>query len=272
MPKVKSGDGEIYYEVHGAGPPLLLVSGLAGASGYWKPLLPHFEKHFRVVLHDHRGTGQSSRTPVKSVEQMANDLLAVMDATRVEKAFLLGHSTGGAIGQVLAIEHSQRLTGLVLSASWPKSDAFFRRVMDVRKELLTLSGPQAYVKASAFFMYPDWYINENAAKLDEADARTAKGFTDPDIMKSRIDAIVAFDRAAELGNIRMPTMALCAKDDFLTPAYFSRELARLIPGCRLHLLERGGHGAAVVEPQAFIDAALSFLLPLRKETRMATVQ
>src|SRR5262249_43011671 len=138
-------------------------------------------------------------------------------------------------------------------------------VMDVRKEMLKLPGPEAYIKASAFFMYPDWYINANGEKLDEADARAVKTFAEPHIMTSRIDAIVAFDRAAELNRIRIPTMALCAKDDFLTPAYFSRELARLIPGCKLHLLERGGHGAAVVEPQPFIDAALSFLLPLRTE-------
>lgn len=265
MPKVTVAGGEIYYEVYGEGPPLLLVSGLGGALNYWKPLLPHFTKDFQVILHDHRGTGQSSRTMVQSVEQMANDLAAVMDAAGARKALLLGHSTGGAIGQVMAIEHPERIAGMVLSASWPRSDAFFRRVMEVRKELLTLPGPEAYIKGSAFFMYPAWYINANRQKLDEDDARAAKTFTDPKIMVSRIDAILAFDRATELGGIRTPTLALCAKDDFLTPAYFSEELARLIPGCKLHLLERGGHGAAITAPGQFIEAVLAFLLPLRRE-------
>jgi aminoacrylate hydrolase len=263
MAKVKVDGDEIFYEVHGNGPPLLLVSGLGGVLSYWKPMLPRFVDHFRVILHDHRGTGQSARTTVSSVEQMAGDLLAVMDDAGVDRALYVGHSTGGVIGQVMAIEHPERLAGMVLSASWPRSDTFFHRVMEVRKALLDPPNPEAYVKAASFFMYPAWYINANKARLDEADARAVKAFTDPKIMASRIDAILAFDRQSELGRIRIPTLALCAKDDFLTPSYFSEELSRLIPGCRLQLLERGGHGAAVTEPEPFIRAVLEFLMPLR---------
>lgn len=266
MPKVRAELGDIYYEVHGEGPPLLLVSGLNGTLSYWKPLLPHFTKHFKVILHDHRGTGQSTRSLVSSVDQMANDALVVMDAAGAKRALYLGHSTGGAIGQTIAIDHPERLLGLVLSASWPRSDPFFRRVLEVRKDLLKLPTPGPYIKASAFFMYPDWWINGNAERLEQNDARAAQAFPDPQIMASRIDAILAFDRLGQLHRINTPTLVICAKDDFLTPAYFSNDLAARIAGAKLHLLEKGGHGAAVTAPDEFLAPVLSFLLALSDRT------
>jgi pimeloyl-ACP methyl ester carboxylesterase len=60
-----------------------------------------------VVIHDHRGTGQSSRSHIHyTVDQMTDDLLVVMDHLKIEKAHLVGHSTGGAIGQTLAANRS----------------------------------------------------------------------------------------------------------------------------------------------------------------------
>src|SRR4029077_6535931 len=84
-------------------------------------------------------------------------------------------------------------------------------------------------------------------------------FPEPDIVAGRIDAIVGFDRTAELGTIKTPTLVTCAKDDFLTPPYFTRELARLIPGAELLLLERGGHCASETNLREFNDAVLTFI-------------
>ena len=265
MATVKVTDGEIFYETQGKGVPLLLVSGLGGTSTYWRGIAGRFAEHFQVILHDQRGTGRSSRSHMKySVEQMAEDLLAVMDDAGVERCYLLGHSTGGAIGQVMAVEEPDRLAGLVLYSSWTRSDAFFRRVMNARKALLSASdGGRAYVSARAFFVYPDWWINANEEKLAEDDERNLQKFPGADIVSSRIDAILAFDRVADLGRIRIPTLVVCAKDDFLTPVYFSTELADRIPNAVLQILERGGHGAAHTVPDEFIQSILPFLLRLQ---------
>ena len=62
MPKAKLGDAEIYYESHGSGEPLLLVSGLGGAAAYWTANLPAFSARYRTIVHDHRGAGQSTHS------------------------------------------------------------------------------------------------------------------------------------------------------------------------------------------------------------------
>jgi aminoacrylate hydrolase len=260
MPKAKLGEVEVFYETHGTGTPVLLVPGLGGVGAYWNPNLAAFSQKHQVVTHDHRGTGQSSRSQIQySVDQMSDDLLLLMDHLGIERAHLVGHSTGGAIGQTIAVTHPERLISLVIYASWTKADRFFRRVFEARRTLLTAAGPAAYVRSTAVFLYPDWWINENIGLLEEREKAGMPVFPSPDIVASRIDAIMAFDRTADLARIRTPTLVMCANDDFLTPPYFTRELARLIPGAELFLLERGGHCASETNLKEFNLAVLSFI-------------
>lgn len=101
--RVDVGDAEIYVELTGRGPDLLLVAGLGGRGAFWANQVQAFAEHFRVITFDHRGCGAS--TPDKVVygaEHMAQDVVALMDAMDIERASLVGHSTGGAIGQHIA--------------------------------------------------------------------------------------------------------------------------------------------------------------------------
>jgi aminoacrylate hydrolase len=260
MPKIGIGDAEIYYETHGAGVPILLVPGLGGVGSYWSPNIPAFSAHHQVIIHDHRGTGESTRSPIRySVDQMTDDLLRLMDYLKIEKAHLVGHSTGGAIGQTLAATNTDRLKSLVIYASWTKADPFFLRVFEARRALLTASGVAAYVRSTPVFLYPDWWINENITLLEERERRVIPNFPTPEIAACRIDAVVGFDRTADLAGIKAPTLVICAKDDILTPPYFTEDLARQIPGAERVLLERGGHSASETCPDAFNNAVLNFI-------------
>ncbi len=260
MPKVKVGEGEIYYESHGSGSAVLLVPGLGGVGSYWAPNLAAFSRNHQTVIHDHRGTGQSTRSLIKySVDQMTDDLLAVMDDLGIKKAHLVGHSTGGAIGQTLAATHPERLQSLIIYASWPKADPFFRRVFDARRTLLIAGGAADYVRSTPVFLYPDWWINENIGLLEEREKVVIPNFPPVEIVASRIDAIVDFDRTADLGKIKVPTMVIVARDDILTPPYFSRALTDMIAGAELVELDRGGHCASETNTEVFDKAVLGFI-------------
>ena len=137
MPTLSIGDAELYYEDAGGGEPLLLVPGLSGRGSFWANQVTEFSRDFRVVIHDHRGTGRSTHSRIRySVEQMADDVLRLMDGLGIEAAHLVGHSTGGAIGQVIALEHPRRLRSLVLSATWAGPDPYFQRLFESRKGVL----------------------------------------------------------------------------------------------------------------------------------------
>jgi aminoacrylate hydrolase len=182
-----------------------------------------------------------------------------MDALGIDRAHLLGHSTGGAIGQTIAIEHPDRIDRLVLYASWTCCDPFMRRVFETRKTLLLESGVEAYIKATPVFLFPDWWINQNAESFAKADLDLIADFPSAKIAASRCDAVMNFDRVAQLGEIHAPTLIICAADDFLTPAYFSRDLAEQIANTELNILPRGGHCVSQTMPESFNEAVLDFL-------------
>ncbi len=268
MPKVSIDGADIYYEIHGDGPPVLLVAGLGGAGSYWQPQIGPLSRHFRVIVHDHRGTGSSTHQKMRyTVDRMAADTLGLMDALGIESAHLVGHSTGGAIGQILGVDHPDRLRSIVMYASWTRADEYFRRVFEIRKAIVLDQGAMAYMRATPVFLHPDWWINANKAALEAAEQKGLASFPAPEIVASRIDAIVAFDRVADLSRIKVPTLVLCAKDDRLTPLYFSEELARKIPNARLAVTETGGHALSQTLPEEFNRIVIDYLLERERAGR-----
>ncbi len=260
MPRISIGDCHLYYERHGAGFPVLFLSGLGGQATYWRDQVPAFSKSFEVVLHDHRGVGQSDHSRISyTVERMAEDVIRLMDALALPKAHVVGHSTGGAIAQILAVEHPERLSSMVIAASWTKADAYFRRLFALRKEILGRLGAASYLQASTLFIYPAFWISRNNEKLRQLEAQSLAVFPPPEIVMSRIDAILAFDRTADLRQVRTPALVVAAQDDVITPAYFSEELARLIPGAEVKFFPQGGHCFTQVMARDFNQAVLPFL-------------
>jgi aminoacrylate hydrolase len=260
LPTIPLADGWLHYEATGEGPPLLLVPGLGGVGSFWQRQVADFAHDFRVIVHDHRGCGRSSRSRIAySVEQMAEDVIRLMDALGIEAAHCVGHSTGGAIGQIIAEDRPERLRRLVLSASWAGPDPFIQRSFAARRELLRLGGVASYWRASVLLLRPPSWISANQAALDAEEASLLADPPDAAILESRIEAILRFDRRAKLGEIRAPTLVVVAADDMVTPPLCSAELARGIPGAALVTLPHGGHFLPMIEPAPYNAAVGGFL-------------
>jgi aminoacrylate hydrolase len=262
MPLFKLRDGaELYYETNGSGPPLFLVPGLGGDGRFWGANVAELARHFTVVVHDHRGTGRSTLSKIAySVEQMADDALQLIEGLGYEKVHWCGHSTGGAMGQVLAIDHPARMDRLVLSATWGRTDVFFRRSFEVRAMILRELGPAAYQKSSALALNSPWWVRDHDADLAAAEAKATQTIPVPEIMLSRIAAIIAHDRYDQLQQVKARTLAICARDDMVTPLYFTEDLVRLIPEARSYVLPDGGHFYPHVHGVEFCRVLMSFLL------------
>src|SRR4029077_16785315 len=96
MPRISIGDGSLYYERHGAGFPVLMVSGLGGLAAFWPEQVAALSKRYEVITHDSRGVGESD--PIRggyTVDRMAGDVIALMDRLEIEKGHLPGPSTRG---------------------------------------------------------------------------------------------------------------------------------------------------------------------------------
>ncbi len=260
MPKVAVADGEIYYEEQGSGDPLILVSGLNGVGRYWAPQVPVFAARFRVITYDQRGTGQSDRNQREfSLDRMASELAGLMDALGIARAHLVGLSTGGAIGQTLAIEQPQRVAKLVMCSTWTHCDPWFRRLFEARREMYRQCGPGLHAMFHPLWLYPPDYINEHDAEIDEERRRNTSSAPPAEVSIGRIDALMAFDRRAGLARIKAPTLILASTNDYITPSYYAQSLARAIPGSKLVVLEGGGHSISKTRPEDFNRIVMEFL-------------
>lgn len=260
LPSSLHGGARLYYEEYGAGDPLLLVPGLNGLASFWAAQLQVFAASYRVISFDHRGAGQSTHSPIRySVEQMADDTLALMDHLELARVHYVGHSTGGIIGQRLAARAPGRIGNLVLSATWPRADAYFKRAFELRKAVLETLGVRAYAQLGALSLYPPYYFTANFAALEERAERSLSAMPPAAILASRVDAILEFDGWDALPGIAQHALVVCAQDDTITPAYFSEQLAARLPDATLVLLERGGHFCPVSEPADYNRVVLGFL-------------
>lgn len=254
---------DLYYEWHGAddAPVVILSPGLGGSAGYWTPNLAALAAQYRVLLYDHRGTARSNRAlpQTVTVDDMAGDLIALMDALGIAKAHLIGHAAGGIIGLAMALKAPDRLAKLVVVNGWVAPDPHFARCFDVRLTLLRCAGPAAYVRAQPIFLYPADWISAHSAALDAEEPLHLSHFPPPENIERRVAALKAFDIADRLGEIDVPVLAIVAADDMLVPACASDRIEIGIAGARRVTMAWGGHACNITDPDRFNAITLAFL-------------
>jgi aminoacrylate hydrolase len=260
MPKANVAGGEMYYEVKGEGDPIVFVSGLGGVGRYWEPQVSAFSRSFKVITYDQRGTGASDRLQRKfSLDEMAAELAKLMDALDIPRAHIVGLSTGGAIGQTLAIEQPQRVNRLVMCSTWTHCDPWFRRLFEARRLMYQTAGNELHAMFHPLWLYPPDYVNAHDAEIDEERRRSAATAPPVEVSVGRIDALLAFDRRAGLGRIKAPTLIIASDNDYITPSYYAKSLAQAIPGSKLEIVEGGGHSISKTRPESFNRLVMSFL-------------
>ena len=218
MALVSIGETELFVEERGEGEVLLLVAGLGGSGTFWRKQVEYFSPRYRVVTYDHRGVGRSPEAPLhSSVSKMANDALALMDALDIEAAHVVGHSTGGAIGQHLALRTPDRVRSLVLSSSWAGPTPLFVELFELRRKILLDAGAESYLFSGTLLVTPAWAIEDSYPGREWIVAERLKVFPGVEAELGRLNAVMTHDLREEIQEIRVPTGVISAKDDVLTP-------------------------------------------------------
>lgn len=240
---------------------VLLAAGLGGAAGYWAPQLAALRRRYRVVTYDQAGTGRNRRdlTNGHGIAAMADEALAVLEASGTTSAHFVGHALGGLVGLELALRRPDRLASLTVINGWASASAHTRRCFEMRLALLEYEGPAAYVRAQPIFLYPADWLARNVARVAEEEAHGLANFQGSDTLRKRIAALLAFDVTSRLRGLRLPTLVVAARDDVLVPSTMSEDLAWGIEGARLYVAPWGAHAINVTEPDAFNSLLLDFL-------------
>lgn len=258
----------LYWESHGPddAPPLIMSAGLGGSGGYWKPNLGAFANDYRVILYDHRGTGKSDRAlpAAISVDDLADDIMVLMDGIGIESASLIGHAAGGVAGLALALKAPERLKRLIVVNGWARPDPHFARCFEARLAIYDQGGAEAYLRAQPIFLYPANWISEHHAELEVERAEQLAHFQSEGVLRARIAALTGFDIGNRLGAIKTPVLAIAADDDILVPNRCSAVLVEGLqenPACnsRLARMATGGHACNIISPREFENIALDWL-------------
>jgi 3-oxoadipate enol-lactonase len=263
MPFVSATDGtRIHYEVTGKNgkAPVLMIQGLGASKNAWNLQRIAMATRFRCVSFDNRGAGRSDK-PTKpfTLEQMADDAIAVLDAAGIETAHIVGASMGGVISQIVAVKYPHRVRSLTLVCtacrnhpwrqellqSWAKT-AEEKGMIEVGKEAAQwVMSPRSFRRLVPAFTW----MGPLAA------LRPRHSFV------SQIHAILDTreDLVDQLSTITAPTMVIVGNQDILTPRGDSEEIAERIPNSELVVISGAAHGLMMEHSSTFNKILIEFL-------------
>lgn len=228
-------------------PPVLLVSGLGGTAAFWAPVQVRLSARFRVASYDQPGCGAyPPQDDAVTIASLARDAAAVSRSVFGDRAVtVIGHSTGGAIAQMLAATRPDLVAKLVLSGTWQTADPYMVALFGYRAALLR-QAPGLAAGLTALLTRDPGDIGADDLALPPQTA-TATSTT-----LARIDALLAFDGTDLADRIRAPTLVIGAQDDRIVPPSRQRALHAALPGSALHMLPDGGHFFPASRPDSFV--------------------
>lgn len=246
MPKVKVGDINMYYEIHGKGEPLVNIPGAGSTLNGFYRFTPVFARKYRVVLYDPRGAGRTDAPDIPyTTEMMADDLAELLDAIGIDSAHILGASMGGMIAQQFALRYPQRVRSLILACTKFGGsyeipvDAEILEYWEHPKQL----SPEDIIMQGLRFQMSQEFIDKNPDLIKQliTEALEAPPPVSPQSGMHQVQAILGHNTYDRLPEIKAPTLVINGDADRMSPVGNGRILASRIPGAELVILKKMGH-------------------------------
>ncbi len=265
MATLKRPDIDLHYELAGQGPPVLLIQGVGVVGEGWRLQVDALKQRCQTLIFDNRGIGKSvpCAGPI-SIEAIAEDARALMEAAGWESAHVIGHSMGGVIAQQLALDCPQRVRSLSLLCTFARGKDAARvtpwvlwmtlrtrigtRRMRRRAFLEMLCPPEALQKADTDAL---------AARFGGLIGRDLAD--QPPILMKQLMAMGRHDTYSRLGELRdIPTLVVSAEHDRIALPRYGQMLANAIRGARFELLRDASHGVFIHTPNRVNELLLQF--------------
>lgn len=259
MPHIDLGDLKYYYEIHGEGvETVAFLNGLTMSTVAWAAQLKDFTPHFRVLLLDMRGQGQTDRSDEECypLSRQADDLARLLDQLGIAKTHLFGLSYGGMVAQYFALQYPDRLGKLVLADTLAWSDEVSRALHEAVVMAWEAGGTRLRFRVMLPFTFGANFLKLAAPLIpvleQAAEALPWAG------TKAMMMGVLDHDLRERLGDIRAGTLLIFGEDDRFTPLYQAKLLQAGIPGAILRLIPGVGHAAPLENPPVVDGLALAF--------------
>jgi len=251
--------GKIHYEVIDLVAPweparetIIFHHGIGASAGIWQEWLPELIDRYRIVRFDMRGYGRSPGDQW-SAELFVEDLLAVADATGVDRAHLVGESIGGTIALYFTLRHRQRVATLTISNGADRG-APLQKVNEWQEQL-DRHGVKAW---SDQFMRDRFYDGALSAEKYAWYATQQEAWT-PDSILGALGVLVGTDMRAQLPSLKLPVLLLHGDSSPLIPVDVMVDMHHAIPGSRLQVFPHARHGLPFSHARECAQALRRFL-------------
>ena len=253
-----NGNARLFWREDGAGPPLLLLNSVGCDLSLWDAVMPQLSD-FRVIRFDMRGHGRSNSPPGDyTLDEIAADAAAVLDAAGIGKAAICGLSLGGMTAMTLALNAPERVASLILActSAWMDPQGWNNRIEIVRSQ-----GMAGVVDAVMARFFSERFRLAHAAEAGAVRARFLG--LDPQGYAGCCAAIRDMALLDRISAIRKPTLIIAGKDDVATPFLgHGDEIEKRIRGAEVTMLATA-HIAPIESPAAFAAAVTGFLAGAR---------
>ena len=252
----------LYFERHGAGEPLLLITGFALSSAIFEPILAPYAERFECILYDPRGAGRSA-TPLlpTSIPELAADAAALLGELGLGSAHVYGASMGGMVALELALRFPERVRGLALGCTSPGGPQAVLPTLGALRALgaaIAGSAREAGRPWLAGALFSDAFRREHPERVRELIAYFGRYRARPLGATWHWWATVYHDTVSRLDQVQSPTLVMHGGADALAPLANSQELARRIPDAELAVIPGAGHAYALEAPEAAAEAFLAW--------------
>ncbi|OGW52873.1 MAG: hypothetical protein A2Z46_01320 [Nitrospirae bacterium RBG_19FT_COMBO_55_12] len=242
----------VHYLEAGQGPVLVLVHGLGSSSEVWRDSIRYLARGYRVVAIDLPGYGKSDKPRSDySIEYHAAALNDFIDALGADKVALVGNSMGGWVSAIIALNHPEKVSHLILvDSAGIRRDTGASAVNlnpatkeEMRTLLLSLFADKAFVTEK--LVNDQWEYRKDIRHSVKATLESLK--TKLPLLDDR------------LKNIKVPTLIIWGGEDTLTPLAYAERFAKGVPGSKLVVIDHAGHLPQIEKPEAFYRAVKGFV-------------
>ena len=242
-------------------PVVTLSHSLATNLSMWDPQIPSLTSRYRVLRYDTRGHGGTDAPEgAYTLEQLAEDARALLQALKIARTHFIGLSMGGFIGQILGLKYPQMLHGLVLCDTSSRVPPEARPTWDERIKVARGQGMQPHVEPTISRWFTAPFRDKHPEVVDPVRAMIRT--TNPRGYIGCCQAIATLDLTDRLHSINVPTLIVVGEDDPGTPVAASRTIHEKIKGSELVILKSAMHLSNMEQPEAFNRAVSTFLAKL----------
>jgi 3-oxoadipate enol-lactonase len=260
MPYLEVSNTRLFYEWYGnpQGPTVMFVNGLLADTTGWSFQVPAFAPHFHVLLYDCCGQGQSGRpngpyTPAQHIQ----DAQELLDGLAVQRAHVVGLSNGGAIAMGVAASKPELVDRLVVADTFPATDMVMQAKLESWLLVLDKEGLAERFDVSTPWVWSQAFLARHGHLLDSLREQAARA--DKDAVRNLIAGALEYDLRSQIPTIQAPTLVLVGEEDVLTPPWYARTIASMIPQSTLCIVPHAGHALPIEQPAIFNALILAFL-------------